>query len=276
MLKNRFYVGEVAYRGELHKGEHPAIVDREVFERVQGMLAERSVVRTLKRGNSPHLLTGMIFDDRGNPMSPTHANKKGLRYRYYTSHALLQRRKEHAGSVPRVSAPEVEALVCEAVRREVSAAEELSDKDFITHYVSKVSIRGDRIEVGCERAPDEEEFDSRSKLTIAFTPTMALQKGITRQPAENGQIDAVAREKLLKAIRRAGKWVEAVRSGEAESFADIAAQEGLGERHVPWLAPLAFLSPRVLTAILNGSAPAGLTLATLLNALSPSWGAADP
>jgi site-specific DNA recombinase len=64
MLKNRFYVGEVAYRGELHKGEHPAIVDREVFERVQGMLAERSVVRTLKRGNSPHLLTGMIFDDR--------------------------------------------------------------------------------------------------------------------------------------------------------------------------------------------------------------------
>ena len=45
-------------------------------------------------------------------MSPTHANKKGMRYRYYTSHALLQRRKEHAGSVPRVPAPEVEALSC--------------------------------------------------------------------------------------------------------------------------------------------------------------------
>jgi hypothetical protein len=159
------------------------------------------------------------------------------------------------------------------VRREVSAAEELSDKDFITHYVSKVSIRGDRIEVGCERAPDEEEFDSRSKLTIAFTPTMTLQKGITREPAENGQIDAVAREKLLNAIRRASKWVEAVRSGEAESFADIAAQEGLGERHVRWLSPLAFLSPRALNAILAGSAPAGLTVAKLLNALPHSWGA---
>jgi hypothetical protein len=81
MLKNRMYVGEVAYRREVHKGEHPAIVDRDVFDRVQALLAERSVARTIKRGNSPHLLTGLIFDDRGNPMSPTHATKKGVRYR---------------------------------------------------------------------------------------------------------------------------------------------------------------------------------------------------
>ena len=50
MLKNRFYVGEVAYRGEVHKGEHPAIVDREVFDRVQAMLSERSVARTAEAG----------------------------------------------------------------------------------------------------------------------------------------------------------------------------------------------------------------------------------
>jgi site-specific DNA recombinase len=117
MLKNRFYLGEVAYRGEVHKGEHPAVVDREVFDRVQAMLVERTVARTLKRGNSPHLLTGLIFDDRGNPMSPTHADKKRVRYRYYTSHSALQHRKEEAGSVPRVSAPDVEELVCEYLRR---------------------------------------------------------------------------------------------------------------------------------------------------------------
>jgi hypothetical protein len=35
MLKNCMYVGEVAYRGEVHKGEHPATVHREVFDRVQ-------------------------------------------------------------------------------------------------------------------------------------------------------------------------------------------------------------------------------------------------
>jgi hypothetical protein len=275
MLKNRFYVGEVAYRGEVHKGEHPAIVDRDVFDRVQAMLAERTVARTLKRANSPHLLTGVIFDDRGNPMSPTHANKKGVRYRYYTSHALLQRRKEDAGSVPRVSAPEIEAVVCDALRRENSAVEEISDKDIIAQHLSKMVIRRDGIEVQLQRDPDGEEVGSASKLVIPFAPTMAPQKGIPREPIENDHMDEVSRESLLNAIRRACRWVQTVRSGEAKSFDEIAAAEGIGERHVRWLTPLAFLSPRVLTAILDGSAPAGLTVGRLAKVLPHSWAAQE-
>jgi site-specific DNA recombinase len=271
MLKNRFYVGEVAYRGEVHKGEHPAIVDRELFDRVQAMLSERTVARTLKRGNSPHLMTGLIFDDRGNPMSPTHANKKGVRYRYYTSHALLQRRKEEAGSVPRVPAPEVEALVCEALRRENSEAAEFSDKDLVAQRVTKVIIRRDRIELEFRGEPDGEDRGATSKLAIPFAPAMPPQKGITREPIENDHIDALERESLLNAIRRASRWVEMVRSGEAKSFDEIAAQEGLGERHVRWLTPLAFLSPSVVSAIVDEAARAGLTIAALVKALPHSW-----
>jgi DNA invertase Pin-like site-specific DNA recombinase len=276
MLKNRMYVGEVAYRGEVHKGEHPAIVDRDVFDRVQSMLAERSVARKLKRGNSPHLLTGLIFDDRGNPMSPTHANKKGVRYRYYTSHALLQRRKEDGGSVPRVSAPEVEALVCAAVRREnPSGTDKLSDKDLVAQHVSKVIVRRDRIAVEIGSDSDREEPGFASKLVIPFSPTVTAQKGITQEPANNGHIDAVAREKLLSVITRATKWVDGVRSGEVASFDEIAAEEGVGDRHVRWLVPLAFLSPTILTAIIDGSAPAGLNVATLAKALPHSWSAQE-
>jgi hypothetical protein len=140
------------------------------------MLADGSVARTVKRGNSPHLLTGVIFDDRGNLMSPTHANKKGVRYRYYTSHALLQRRKEDAGSVPRVPAPEVEALVCEAVRRENSSAEALSDKELLAQQVSKVVIRRDRIEVEVRNEPDREEVGFGSKLVIPFSANASAQR----------------------------------------------------------------------------------------------------
>ena len=270
MLKNRFYVGEVAYRGEVHKGEHPAIVDREAFDRVQAMLSERTVARTLKRADSPHLLTGLIFDDRGNPMSPTHAKKNGVRYRYYTSHALLQRRKEHAGSVPRVCAPEVEALVCESLRREKSVVDQVSDKDLIPQHVQRVILRHDRIEVAIRTDIDGPECIG-SKLLIPFSPPVNAQKGIARDPANDACIDAVAREKLLKAIRRASKWVEAVRSGEAGSFAEIAAQEEISVRHVRWLSPLAFVSPTMVAAILEGSAPAGLAVAKLARTLPHSW-----
>jgi hypothetical protein len=235
------------------------------------MLLERTVARTLKRGNSPHLLTGLIFDDRGNPMSPTHANKKGVRYRYYTSHALLQRRKEHAGSIPRVPAPEVEALVCEALRRGSSVADESSHKHLITQHVAKAIIRRDRIEVERKTNADGEEVDPAGKFAIPFSLTVIAEKGITRQPPENGQMDAVAREKLLNAIRRASRWVDAVKSGEAESFEEIAAEEGLGERHVRWLAPLAFLSPRIASAIMDEAALPCISVAMLAKALPHSW-----
>ncbi len=81
LLKNRFYIGEIAYRGEIHKGEHEAILERALFDRVQDDLAARAAARTIKRANSSSLLIGKIFDDRGHPMSPTHANKRGARYR---------------------------------------------------------------------------------------------------------------------------------------------------------------------------------------------------
>jgi site-specific DNA recombinase len=112
MLKNRFYIGEIVYRGEVHRGEHAPILDRTLFDAVQAKLAERAVQRKLTRSGSLSILAGLIFDDHSNPMSPSHANKRGVRYRYYVSQALLQSRKTEAGSIARVSAPDVEALVC--------------------------------------------------------------------------------------------------------------------------------------------------------------------
>src|SRR3984893_19173332 len=119
ILKNRFYIGEIVYRGEIHRGEHAPILDREIFEAVQAKLAERAVQRKLTRSGSPSILAGLILDDRGNPMSPRHANKKGVRYRYYVSQAILQNRKSEAGSVSRVSGPDIEAIVVDSVRQAI-------------------------------------------------------------------------------------------------------------------------------------------------------------
>jgi site-specific DNA recombinase len=102
-LKNRFYIGEVVYRGETHVGEHEPILDRATFEAVQAKLAENARERHVRVADSPAILMGRIFDDRGNRMTPSHSNKAGVRYRYYVSHALLQGRKDDAGGVARVA-----------------------------------------------------------------------------------------------------------------------------------------------------------------------------
>jgi hypothetical protein len=96
LLKNRFYIGEVAYRGEAHRGDHAPILDRPLFEAVQAKLAVQTVARRCRLRGSPALLTGRLFDDHGNRMTPSHTNKTGVRYRYYVSQALLQSKGQGA------------------------------------------------------------------------------------------------------------------------------------------------------------------------------------
>jgi hypothetical protein len=70
LLKNWFYIGEVVYRGEVHRGEHEPILDRDLFEAVQAKLSSNAVARQVRLKGSPAILTGRIFDDRGNRNEP--------------------------------------------------------------------------------------------------------------------------------------------------------------------------------------------------------------
>src|SRR5450756_1419179 len=153
LLKNRFYIGEVVYRGATHRGEHEPILDRELFEAVQAKLAANTVTRQVRLKGSPAILTGRIFDDRGNRMSPSHSNKLGVRYRYYVSHAILQQRKADAGSVTRVPAAEIEKLVLDGVRKHLASMGEakhsisLADRDLTERHVERVIIKPQALEI---------------------------------------------------------------------------------------------------------------------------------
>ena len=91
MLQNRIYRGEIVHKGKSYPGEHEAIVDEALWNNVQAILSENRVDRANRTtGHEPSLLTGILFDAQGGRMSPTHANKKGTRYRYYISRSLLE------------------------------------------------------------------------------------------------------------------------------------------------------------------------------------------
>jgi site-specific DNA recombinase len=87
LLNNHFYIGEVKYKNEILPGEQPPIMDRTLFEAVRQKSLAQWSHRTLVRNKSDHLLTGLLFDDAGHRMIPTHATKAGIRYRYYVSTA---------------------------------------------------------------------------------------------------------------------------------------------------------------------------------------------
>src|SRR4029453_3727578 len=144
LLKN--HIGEVHYRGGGYHGGQEPLLSRDLLEAVQEKLAANAVERQVRLRGSAALLAGRLFDDRGNRMSPTHANKNGVRYRYYVSQALLQNRNAETGSIARAPAPENESFFCGGVRRQLVAigktesATALTDRELIEHHVSRVIV----------------------------------------------------------------------------------------------------------------------------------------
>jgi site-specific DNA recombinase len=303
LLKNRFYIGEVAYRGEVHPGEQLPIVDRDLFEAVQGRLKDKAVTRRVTRSQSPAFLMGLLYDDRGHRMSPSHANKKGVRYRYYVSQAVLQNRKAEAGSISRIAAPEIEELVVAAVRHQAaklnspkmsdqssSTGPQLSDGELVALHVERIVLRAKHIDMTLRigatdaqrRYTDVLEAEGQDVLDqpalaptilqLPWTPMNAIaRKGIAWKPSAKSNLDPETIETLLTAIAKARAWMNDIAEGRVESFDDIALAENKVERHVRFLAPLAFVSPRIIDAIASGSAPADLTVSTLARTLPHRW-----
>jgi site-specific DNA recombinase len=290
LLKNRFYIGEVVYRGEVHRGDHAPILDRPLFEAVQAKLAVQSVARRCRLRGSPALLAGRLFDDRGHRMSPSHTNKDGVRYRYYVSQALLQSKVQRARSIGRVPAAEIEALVLIALRHhlQASGAEPQptadSDRDLIERHVERITLTPKHIKLQMQPssdAPDavtvadEAGHNAIGDLRVATipwtSPLPVAVKGIVHVPAHNTPIKPARREALLTAIAKARQWVDDVAQGRIATFAQIAGREGKVERHVRLLASLAFVSPRIVAAIIDGTVPADFTATSLARALPYSW-----
>ncbi len=117
MLQNRIYRGEIVHKDNAYPGLHDAIIDEALWDEVQAALAENRVERvTRSKAAAPSLLAGLVYDDSGARMSPTHANKKGTRYRYYVSQSLIKRGrpKAEAGAC-RVPAADLETIVEERI-----------------------------------------------------------------------------------------------------------------------------------------------------------------
>src|SRR4051794_25116192 len=118
MLQNRLYRGEIVHKGAAYPGQHAAIIDQTLWGQVQQVLVTNRVDRASGAATAtPSQLTGLVYDGAGERMSPTHANKRGTRYRYYVSQSLIKgSRSAASGAACRVPAADLESIVEERLR----------------------------------------------------------------------------------------------------------------------------------------------------------------
>ena len=116
ILRNPVYIGRIRHKQESHEGLHDAIVDQDLWDRVQEQLDLKSPKKSRRPSRSGALLTGRIFDETGDFLTPTHSQKGSRRYRYYVSSRLLAGSPTDASGW-RLPAKQLEDAVSETVFR---------------------------------------------------------------------------------------------------------------------------------------------------------------
>ncbi len=117
LLQNPIYRGEIAHKNDTYPGQHEAIVGADLWRAVQVRLANKRIKRMSGANLKSHsLLAGVLFDADGHRMTPTHAVKKGTRYRYYVSRSLITGDDKAYANSQRIPANEIEGLVMTRIR----------------------------------------------------------------------------------------------------------------------------------------------------------------
>src|SRR5467141_2292811 len=307
LLSNPIYIGEIAHKGQLYPGQHPVLIDTETWTAVRDQLATNaSDHRRKANAAEPSLLAGLLTDARGERFTPSHAVKKGRRYRYYVSTALITEAGTDQSHGWRLSAQEIEdavirvladalispALLIERVGTAIpsdqtqkmldrairlaavlkrSPAErakvvrDLIEKVVIEENAITIRMRRSSLSGGAVVPPSSENPSDRPiELTapVAFrrrgTEMRLVLPGVATQN-ESSRCDPT----LIKALARGRAWFEELAAGRARSLRELAERDGITRRYVRRLVALAFLSPQLVEAILQGRQPVDLTATRL-------------
>jgi DNA invertase Pin-like site-specific DNA recombinase len=277
LLRNRFYIGEVCFKGEVLKGEQTPILDKDLFDAVQAKLTQQANDHKTRRTSSEALLAGRFFDDRGNRMSPSHARKGGIKYRYYISSSLLQGAGDRAGSVSRVPAAETEATVVKSVREHLNLLPSMDGRSLVNAFVRRVEIQRERlvIQLTDGSSNDSREGGGSSVLHVPWQKTpstrrheVILPEGSTSQTVR--PIRSETRATLIASIARGRRWLDELVRDAAASTESIAKREACSVRKVNMMISLAFLAPDLVKAAIDGRLPRGIGVARLVD-LPSEW-----
>jgi len=303
LLSNPIYIGEIRHKRERHPGQHEAILERELWEKVQQRLLDRAARTPEPRTKAPPSpLVGKVFDETGEPLYAQSAVRRGRRYRYYVSRALVRGSTTEGQRGWRVPGPELERAVAIAARSilddkpailEALQGAGMGDTDLdqvftlaaewrerllpemersmaLVELVEKAILTDEGIRLGLNipvpcRGPGGAPLRKVLHL-VRFVPLKVKRRGVEMRLIINGGDEPRKPDPaLLKAFARARGWFEELASGRVRSLVEIARREGLAKRYVTRLTKLAFVSPAFVEAIAKGELPIATNLQMLMD-----------
>ncbi|MBR3631699.1 MAG: recombinase family protein [Elusimicrobiaceae bacterium] len=308
ILRNKAYIGLVGHKGTWYPGEHQGIISQELFGQVQTVMADNRINRQ-HYDPKKSLLSGKLYDDKGNAMSPSWSTgSSGKIYRYYVSQALIRKEPGKVGKVSKVSLQKLEQFI------DNWFSEFLKDKTKIYPYIQQFGVSKQKEII--KRLPSypitrdvEKELIKRIKLNLNKIGITLYQEQVTEllnsiyenrdmiplKPeklknentyTETYRIGTVANgakvivgqfvqptkqpnKELIKILHQAYTWHQEILDGKTTQ--EIANGEKICVQYVRRILNLSFLSPKIVRSILNGTQPVDCTLKKLLSIRTPDW-----
>jgi site-specific DNA recombinase len=228
-------------------------------------------------------------------MGASHASKGGRRWRYYVSRAALSGRKQEAGSVVRIPAPEIENLIANAVGAHLAARANAIDSCHIDHgggrgdcaitqnessrmrrylpsendgrnAIDRATVSATRIEIILNESIIVEGQDRVLTLPWIRASSRRRREIIQGAGEAQGPLRAMrtkARDSFIGALRDARRWLDELLIDPAQTIESLAMREHKSERSIRMTVSLAFVSPVLAKAAMEGRLPRGFSVKRL-------------
>ncbi|ESY95939.1 resolvase [Mesorhizobium sp. LNHC229A00] len=300
LLSNPVYIGKIKHKDQVHDGEHEPIIAGPVFEEAQALLASQAPRRrSTSNVTQQHLLTGLLFDESGEKLRSMHANKRGVRYRYYVSKQFVDQRRGTSDGW-RLPAYAVESVVEQQLNRILSDHSQIADliqrwggpgeiqyamrraaevraawssetadaKRSLLQELVRITLGQKEltIDIDC-RAFSEHLLDKvlpsgSDAETVSITCPFDIKRRGVEMRIVLGDASSNNPEPdaaLIDVVHRSHRYLHQLTDGSCRSLTEIASVNATTVSEVSRLLPLAFLSPKIVSKIIAGQQPIELT-----------------
>jgi len=309
LLQNPTYIGDIRHKDKRYPGEHEGLVDREIWDQVQSLLNRNRVERkTGQNSTETSLLAGLLFDEHGRRLTPSHSRKGERRYRYY----VTQDNSDSALRPVRIPANDIEKIVSTEIARFVEddsrildtldlPEDDLNSRRFILDQICQKKlvftegsageqkiVLGDILErIELRKASiklcispsrlrgwltgDQSETVLDDMVELIVGVALKRRGGETKLviSPQMGEIELSPDQALIKAVAKACRWNKILLMAETPSIRALAKAEGVTHGYIRKLLPLAHLAPSIVTDIMEGKQPIDLTLKQLIATTLP-------
>lgn len=300
ILKNKAYIGLVGHKGVWYKGEHKGIISEELYNKAQEIMESNRNIRN-KYEVQKSLLSGKLYDDNGNYMSPSWSTgSNGKKYRYYISQAVIRHEPKRIGKISKVLLKEIEKLTDKALADYIHNKQKIYEyiKDYAINkqedilnklekyvltrdierlIIKRVEIRENEIRISLYSEQVKEVlnaiYENRQEKVLKAEELKNEDSFIVPYKIgiiDNGKkiiIGDIEKEEryrdkqLIKLIIKAYEWHNDILNGK--TIKEISQKESVSARYILRVLQISFINPKIIKQIIDGKQTRNLTRSKL-------------